>query len=35
MKKSCFKGFASWMEYRGVDYIHPEWHMKDQVKKLF
>ncbi len=25
------EGFASWMEYRGVDHIEPEWRMMDQV----
>ena len=24
------EGFASWMEYQGVDYIQPEWRMGDQ-----
>ncbi|XP_059093631.1 endoplasmic reticulum aminopeptidase 1-like isoform X1 [Tigriopus californicus] len=24
------EGFASWMEYLGVDHIHPEWRMMDQ-----
>ena len=38
--KSCFKKsdkifylffrFATWMEYIGVNHIHPEWNMMDQ-----
>ena len=24
------EGFASWMEYQGVDHIQPEWRMGDQ-----
>ena len=28
--KLLLSGFASWMEYRGVNYIHPEWQMMDQ-----
>merc|ERR1719187_2835659 len=24
------EGFASWMEYKGVDYTQPDWHMMEQ-----